>query len=215
MNLNRRLILSCVVGVVLGLAIIISPTFLWPTEFGYQGPTVTPTVAPTPTPKGPVPPPFTFEFDINESYGFEKTYLAYETYGTPVFVVSRGKSATVAVVVTSLSNKTLQICLAGIRGLPPGVEAKLDPEAFILHAYERATLRLIINVSATAPISTLKPTPTPTFNATTPPPTPTPTPPELPPTVTPPEALIPADFIELILRGDDYGIGTGFLLTII
>ncbi|MBE0524876.1 MAG: hypothetical protein IBX40_11160, partial [Methanosarcinales archaeon] len=56
-------------------------------------------------------PPFMFEIDIKSSYGFKRKYLEHETFGKPVFVLSRGESASVLLLVSSQSNRTIQISL--------------------------------------------------------------------------------------------------------
>lgn len=162
-------------------------------------PTPTPTVTPTLPPfqpgiwdkeviKPPVEqeglqPPFMFEIDINSSYGFERKYLEYETFGKPIFVLSKGKSATIILSILSLSNRTLQISLEDINGLPNGVTARLKPESIALQPNEQAKLELNITASPTAPTSTPEP-----------------------------EKSVPKEFARLHLKGDGWSIGKAFYL---
>lgn len=122
-------------------------------------PALTPEIAPIPavTTPQPIEPPieqapqplFTFEIDINSSYGFERKYLEYGTFEKPVFVLSRGKSATIVLLLSSLSNQTIQISLEDLK-LPDGVVAKLKPESYALKSDGKAKLELNITVSPTA-----------------------------------------------------------------
>ena len=182
-----------------------------------QTPEVTPTVpAPTPAPPTPHPvvPAFKVEFDPASSHGFDRIYL-YNGSVTPVFEISRGKSATIAVVVTSLVNETLNIYLDHIEGEPVGVELKMEPARFTLQPYERIALNLTVTVSSTARTSTPPPPATPE--------TPTPGGPETP-TITPtPPTPIAADYIVVHLTtggivrstGGWGGGGYGFFLSIV
>jgi len=187
-------------------------------------PAVTPTV-PAPTPAPPTPHPvidaFKVEFDPASSYGFDRIY---STNGWPVFEISRGKSATIAVVVTSLVNETLNIHLDCIEGVPVGVELKLEPERFTLQPYKRIALNLTVTVSPTARTSTPPPPATPeTPTPGGPTPLPTPGGPETP-TVTPtPPTPIAADYIVVYLTtggivkstGGWGGFGTTLVLSIV
>jgi len=187
-------------------------------------PEVTPTIpAPTPAPPTPHPvvPAFKVEFDTASSYGFDRIYL-YNGSVTPVFEISRGKSATITVVVTSLVNETLNIYLDHIEGAPVGVELKMEPERFTLQPYEKIALKLTVTVSPTARTSTPPPPATPE-TPTPGGPTPTPGGPETP-TVTPtPQTPIAADYIVVYLitggivksTGGWGGGGYGFFLSIV
>ena len=186
-----------------------------------QTPEVTPTVpAPTPAPPTPHPvvPAFKVEFDPASSHGFDRIYL-YNGSVTPVFEISRGKSATIAVIVTSLVNETLNIYLDNIEDVPVGVELKMDPERFTLQPYEQIALKLTVAVSPTARTSTPPPPATPE-TPTPGGPTPTPGGPETP-TVTP--TPIAADYIVVYLTtggivkstGGWGGGGYGFFLSIV
>jgi len=187
-------------------------------------PEVTPTVpAPTPAPPTPHPVVFAFkvEFDTTSSYGFDRIY---STNGWPVFEISRGKSATIAVVVTSLVNETLSIYLDYIEGVPVDVELKMEPERFTLQPYEQIALNLTVTVSPTARTSTPPPPATPeTPTPGAPTPLPTPEGPETP-TVTPtPPTPIAADYIMFYLTtggivrstGGWDGFGTTLILSIV
>jgi len=185
-------------------------------------PTPTSTPMPTPTPAPPTPhpvvPAFKVEFDTASSYGFDRIYL-YNGSVTPVFEISRGKSATIAVIVTSLVNETLNIYLDNIEDVPVGVELKMDPERFTLQPYEQIALKLTVAVSPTARTSTPPPPATPE-TPTPGGPTPTPGGPETP-TVTP--TPIAADYIVVYLTtggivkstGGWGGGGYGFFLSIV
>ena len=220
--MRRRLLVAVVAVAVIVIALayavqIATPPTPSPT------PEVTPTVpAPTPAPPTPHPvvPAFKVEFDTASSYGFDRIYL-YNGSVTPVFEISRGKSASIAVVVTSLVNETLNIYLDNIEDVPVGVELKMEPERFTLQPYKRVVLNLTVTVSPTARTSTPPPatpeTPTPGG------PTPTPGGPETP-TVTPtPPTPIAADYIVVYLTtggivkstGGWGGGGYGFFLSIV
>ncbi len=196
MGLRKRLALSSLAAIAIGLAIIATPTVLFPSQIEHPGaaidrlietPASTPIHEPKILPRESVyksaQPSFMFEFNLDSSYGFERTYLTHETFGTPVFVVSREESATIVVSVSSLANSTLQLSLERIDGLPSGVEAELKPESLILQPNERRELKLEITISRSAPIQTQK------ANST--------------------------HFAQLVLRGDGYDLGSGFLLIII
>ncbi len=196
MSLRRRLAFSSATAIVLGLIIILTPTLLLPNQVEYSGlkndqSIETPKPMLTPLPRESVdqslPLPFMIEFDLDSSYGFERKYLLHENFGTPVFVISRGESATIFVLVSSLSNNTLQVSLESIDGLPPVFSANLEPESFILQPHEQKELELEISISSMARSRS-------TYEQFEP---------------------MPAEFIQLILRGDGYNIGTGFLLSII
>jgi len=195
MSLRRRLSFSSATAIVLGLIIILTPTLLLPNQVEYSGlkndqSIEAPKPMLTPLPRESVdqslPLPFMFEFDLDSSYGFERKYLLHETFGTPVFVISRGESATIVVLVSSLSNNTLQVSLEKIDGLPSGISARLEFESFILKPYEQKELDLEIIISPTA---RTRSTPEPIWP-------------------------IDAEFVQLVLRGDRCNIGTGFLLRI-
>lgn len=130
-------------------------------------------------------PPFMFEIDINSSYGFERKYFEHGTFGKPIFVLSRGESATIILPISSLSNRTLQISLEDIDGLPDGVTAGLKPESIALQPNEQAKFELNITVSPTAPTSTPEP-----------------------------EKPMPEEFIGLRFKGDGWSIGKAFHLKI-
>ena len=131
-------------------------------------------------------PPFMFEIDLNSSHGFESKYLEHGTFGKPVFVISRNKSANIILSVSSLSNHTFQIDFDTIDGLPYGVTAKLEPELLALQPNETAKLKLNITVDSTTPTSiaeSAKP--------------------------------MPQEFIGLLLKGDGWSVGRAFHLKII
>ena len=229
MSLRRHLVLSSVAAIVIGLTIILTPTLLFPSQVEYSGPTIhqlfeTTAPTPTPTPKPlpresigqSVPPSFMFEYDLDSSHGFKRTYLAHGTFGTPVFVISRGESATIVILVSSLSNSALQVSLERIDGLPTGVNARLKPESLTLQPYEHRELELEISVSSTAPISTPRTTLTQKTETSAPTPTMTQQPTPQTPTIIPERAEpIPAEFIQIVLMGDEYSIGAGLRLRII
>ena len=131
--------------------------------------------------------PFMFELDVNSSHGFEKIYLSHETFGTPVFALSKGDSTTIVILISSLSNHTLQASLERIDGLPPGVKTRLESESITLQPYEQKELALEISISPTASTRVI---PKPSWP-------------------------IDAEFIQLVFKGDEYDVGTGFLLRII
>lgn len=90
---------------------------------------------------------FTFEIDMNSSYGFERKYLE---HGTPVFVLSKGKSAAIVLSISSLSNRTVQISLEEVKVHTDGVNARLEPESYALKPDEQAKLELNITISPAA-----------------------------------------------------------------
>ncbi|MGC8961831.1 MAG: hypothetical protein ACP5K1_05240, partial [Candidatus Bathyarchaeia archaeon] len=161
-----------VAAAILGLAVILAPRMLLPTlmgQLGSTGPTAeemmatpTPTIAPEPVPPsrlktlggesvGAASPPFMVEFDTESSRGFDEASLLHGTYGAAFFVLRRGESAVIQVLVSSLSMEELQLSLEGIEGIPEGVEATLKPESFTLQPYEQRRLELSLSVSPGAP----------------------------------------------------------------
>ena len=127
--------------------------------------------------------PFLIEIDVNSSYGFEEKHLE---YGRPIFVLARGKSATINLSVFSQSNRTQQISLSDTDVFPSGVTARLKPEYYILQPNETAKFKLNISVSSEAPISTPVP-----------------------------GGYKPEGFIGLLLKGDGWSVGKAFYLKII
>jgi len=207
--------------ILLAIVIIAIAVYLATPPTPSPTPEVTPTVpAPTPAPQTPHPvvPAFKVEFDTASSYGFDRIYL-YNGSVTPVFEISRGKSASIAVLVTSLVNETLNIYLDYIEEVPVGVELKMEPERFTLQPYEQIVLNLTVTVSPTARTSTPPPPATPETPAPGGP-TPTPGSPETP-AVTP--TPIAADYIVVYLTtggivrstGGWGGGGYGFFLSIV
>jgi len=214
---KRRLLVALIAVAVIIIALAYGVQIATPPTPSLT-PEVTPTIpAPAPAPI-PYMPAFKVEFDPASSYGFDRIYSTW--LGAPVFEISRGKSATLIVKVTSAFNKTLDISLK-FEGVPVGVEVKMEPERFTLQPNEQITLKLTITVSQTAPTSTPKPPqPTPTETPTPGGPTPLPTPgaPETPTATPTPEPPIPADFIELYFstpEPENFEIGLGFLLSIV
>lgn len=170
-------------------------------------PTLTPTITPTLTPLPFQPsiwepgiwdkavieppagspelkPPLMFDIDLHSSYGFEIKYLEYGTFGKPIFVLSRGKSATLVLLLNSSSNRTIQVSLNYIDGLPEGTIARLKPESYALKPYEQAKLELNVTASLTTPISTPKP------------------------------ESEREEFVALRLKGDGWSVGRAFILKI-
>lgn len=152
-----------------------------------------------------IPPvaPVQIEFDIKSSYGFD------QVIGDRHFVLSRGKSATLTIILTSTADRTLHLA-PKVGRLPTGVTAQFDSEFLTLEPNKPVTLKLTITVSSTAPISTPMPTPT------IPPPTPEPT----PPSILTPTPEIPWDFVEVTFALQEEGyrfktINYGFQLTIV
>lgn len=96
-----------------------------------------------------------FKIDINLSYGFERKYTV--TWGKPVFVLSRGKSACVVLSLSSLSDNIVYISLGRVDGLPEEVIVRLEPESYALQPGERVKLKLNITVPLTAPTSKSSP----------------------------------------------------------
>jgi len=189
--------------ILLAIVIIAFAVYLATPPTPSPTPEVTPTVpAPTPTPH-PVPSssPIRFEFDVNASYGFDKLL---STLYPPHFLISRGKSFTVVMIVTSQSNRTVSISVGADLSQVPGVDVKFDPQTFSLNPKEKIVLKMTLTVSPTAPTSTPEPTPTSTTTPTTPAPTPAP-----PPVI--PENLVQINFYS---EGSIVDV-TGILLTII
>lgn len=94
-------------------------------------------------------PPIKIEFDINSSYGFDRTYPE-ERH----FIMSRGRSATLPIILTSTADRALHLTL-NVTELPAGVTAEFDSEFVALEPNKPVTVKLIINVSSTAPTSTM------------------------------------------------------------
>lgn len=167
-------------------------------------PTV-PTSTPTPPPPHTMPPyaPISIKYDLKSSYGFDQVIREGH------FVLSRGKSATLTMILTSTADQTLHLT-PNITRLPTGVTVQLDSEFITLETNKPVTLKLTITVSSTAPASTLKPEPT------IPPSTPEPTPPPIPT----PSPEIPYDLVvvEFTLQEEGYRFKTiygDFQLTIV
>lgn len=194
LDLKKRLAFSSTAAIALGLVIMLAPTLLFSGQFEQLGsrngklmgePTPMFTPVPGESTDKSFPTPFMSEFNLDSSYGFEKIYLLRESYGTPVFVLTRGESATIAFLVSSLSDNTIQVSLERVDGLPLGVSANLEPKSFTLQPFEQRELRMKISVSPTArTLSPHEPRP------------------------------INAEFIQLVLKSDGYDVGTGFLLEI-
>ncbi|MDW7726716.1 MAG: hypothetical protein SCH70_06305 [Candidatus Methanoperedens sp.] len=161
-------------------------------------PTITPILTPLPFQPGiwdkavieppagspELKPPLIFDIDLHSSYGFEIKYLEYGTFGKPIFVLSRGKSATLVLLLNSSSNRTIQVSLNYIDGLPEGTIARLKPKSYALKPYEQAKLELNVTASLTAPISTPKP------------------------------ESEREEFVALRLKGDGWSVGRAFILKI-
>jgi hypothetical protein len=199
-----RRLLAPVTAAILGLILILAPKILFPglveqpgpmMEGLKEAPVITP--APTSTPRfkatggesdfRQASPPFMIEFDTESSYGFEEISLAHGTYGVPLFVVKRGGSPSILVLVSSFSDSVLHLSLEGVEGIPEGVEVKVDPDSFLLQPYEQRRVELKLFVSTTASKSPVNPN------------SPTPS----------------AEFLYLTLGGDGYSLGAGFLLKIV
>ncbi len=194
MGLKRRLTFSSTAAIALGLVIMLAPTLLFSGQFeqlesrngkliGEPIPMFTP--VPGESADQSFPTPFMSEFNLDSSYGFEKIYLLRQSYGTPVFVLKRGESATIAVLVSSLSDNTIQVSLERIDGLPIGVSANLEPKSFTLQPFGQRELKMKVSISPTAlnqPHHQSRP--------------------------------INGEFIQLVLRSDGFNIGTGFILEI-
>jgi len=176
--------------------------------YGVQLATPPAPTSPTPTPSPYMPPLAPVWVEINSSHGFD------QVIGDRHFVLSRGKSATLTMILTSTANQTLHLT-PSVRETPVGVTAQFDSEFLTLEPNKPVTVKVTITVSATAPTSTPKPTPT----AGTPTPGyPEPTPPSTP--ILTPTPEIPWDWVDLIFTIQEEGyrfktISEGFQLTIV
>lgn len=199
-RIGRVLMVIIALGI-LGIALLKLPTYLisnpWPTPQSTTSP-------PSKTP-APYHPPIKAEFDVNASYGFDEILYAGPP---PHFLISRGKSFTVVMTVTSQSNRTLGISINADLSQVPGVDVKFEPQTFSLNPKERMILKMTLTVSPTAPTTTLTPSPTLTPTPMTPVLTPEPLP-------TPPPA-IPYNWVKIEFYSEGSIIeSTGISLTII
>ncbi len=202
MSLKRHLVLSSIAAIMIGVIIILTPTLLFSSqEVGYlesRRDQIDEITVPTPaqseffkgeTINQSIPPPFIFEFDTDSSYGFSRIYLSHGTFGTPVFMLPEGRSATVVILVSSLSDNILHVSLERIDGLQHGVKVELKPEIFTLKPYEQKELELTVSISySNGNAKQLK-------EETT-------------------GESIQGEFIQIILKGNGYDLGNGFLLKI-
>lgn len=207
MSLRRHLALSSVAAIIFGVIIILTPTLLFSSQVGYSEPRreqIDEITAPTPAPsdffKGEtvnqsIPPPFIFEFDTDSSYGFSRIYLSHGTFGTPVFMLPKGRSATIVILVSSLSDSTLHVSLERIDGLQLGVTAELKPEILTLKPHEQKELELTVSISTSSPVSSSNGNGKQLREETI-------------------RESIQGEFIQLVLKGNGYDLGNGFLLKI-
>lgn len=203
-----RSLLIILAAVTLVLTLAGLSIYLFPESNYLASETLVHPPTPMPVPKGPRLPGFNLIVNKDLSYGFSKVYPAgNEIYGTPVFVISRGKKGTVVIELISHSNHTLNISLStGL--LPEGVKAEFIPENVTLQPSGEVKSKLVLEVSLNAkpfvsPKTSLPPA------ATPPPPIPKPGP--LP---TPKKTEQPGFFVEIYARCRGFTIGTGFYLTI-
>jgi hypothetical protein len=207
MGYKRNLALPSIMAIVIGVVLIIAPILLLPGQVEYpesRMEQLSEKAAPTPTApseylKGEAvdqstQPLFMFEFDVDSSSGFSRTFLSHETFGTPVFTVAKGESATIVILISSLSESPLHVSLDRIDGLRFGVTAELEPEIFTLDPYEQKKIELTISVSTSASSSFEGPSEQRGEDFT--------------------NKAIHGEFIQLVLKGNDYDLGTGFLLVI-
>lgn len=156
MNLKKQITVSSMAALIIGFIIILSPTLLV-NQLGFQKSFQDESMgAPEAaqnnimaqdkfsTSRGSELLPFMFEIDLESSSGFEEKYLSYSNFGTPVFVISKQKSAKITLTVSSLSTDYLHASFKGIDGLPNGVIITPDEEFITLQPFEQKKIELEI-----------------------------------------------------------------------
>lgn len=96
--------------------------------------------------------PFMYEFNTNDSVGFDSVY---RKFYRPTFVLSRNNTGIMGINITSFSqNDSTEVSLLRIGYLQPrNITAELIPESVNLSPNETRTVRLKINASSDTPLS--------------------------------------------------------------
>jgi hypothetical protein len=96
--------------------------------------------------------PFMFEFNTNDSVGFDSVY---RKFYRPTFVLSRNKTGIMGINITSYSqNNSTEVSLLRIDYIEPrGITAELIPESVNLSQNQTRTVKLKITASSTTPLS--------------------------------------------------------------
>jgi hypothetical protein len=96
--------------------------------------------------------PFMFEFNTNDSVGFDSVY---RKFYRPTFVLSRNNTGIMSINITSYSNNnSTEVSLLRIGYLQSrDITAELIPESVNLSPNETRTVRLKITASSTTPLS--------------------------------------------------------------
>lgn len=98
--------------------------------------------------------PFMFEYELNASRGFENVY---RNYYRPTFVMSRGKTGTIMVNVTSHSTVPLTITLKGADDLPERIGVTLIPKTVVLKPGTSQIVQGVLDASGYGPDQTMTP----------------------------------------------------------
>lgn len=226
MSTKRNILFSSVAAVFIGLIIILTPTLFTINQLGYTNelidrsgemsvPHAEPKAQSNQFSEDIQDNLFIAEIDPHSSYGSHQTSLLHDSYGTPVFAVSQGDILTVTIVVTSLSDKILQISLEHISGLPPEITAQLTPTSITLQPYEQKQVQLEVTISQTAPISTPKVIHKQPMTTLTDSDTPALETPFSTQIMNSEQEIIYGDHIQLTLRTNDNIVNLGFFLHII
>lgn len=195
MKLKKQIAVSSIAALVIGIIIILSPTFLinqMGFQKSFQESMGTPESAQDnimaqdkfASSRGSELLPFMFEINMESSYGFEDKYLSHNNFGTPVFIISEQETAKITLTIYSLSENYLQTSLKRIDGLPNGVIITPNEEFINLQPFEQKKIELEI---VALPLSN---------------------------TVVSEEA-IEVKYIQIVLSGNGYDLATGFWLKII
>jgi len=162
MSLKKQIAVSSMAALIIGFIIILSPTLLI-NQLGFQKSFQDESMgAPEAaqdnimaqdkfaTSRGSELLPFMFEINLESSTGFEEKYLSHNNFGTPVFIISKQKSAKIILTVSSLSVDYLQTSFKRIDGLPNGVIITPNEEFINLQPFEQDKMELEITVIPSA-----------------------------------------------------------------
>jgi len=162
MSLKKQIAVSSMAALIIGFIIILSPTLLI-NQLGFQKSFQDESMgAPEAaqdnimaqdkfaTNRGSELLPFMFEINLESSTGFEEKYLSHNNFGTPVFIISKQKSAKIILTVSSLSVDYLQTSFKRIDGLPNGVIITPNEEFINLQPFEQDKMELEITVIPSA-----------------------------------------------------------------
>jgi len=91
--------------------------------------------------------PFMYEYDLNESTGFDTIY---KKYYRPTLVIAPGKNATIVLNVTSYSRHTIIVSLANADNLPAEGVGYVNPGSIILEPGTSKHMALELNAAQNA-----------------------------------------------------------------